>query len=144
MIFVLDCSVAISWCLQDEDNAYANAILNIVSGANQAIVPAFFWLEISNVMWVAERRNRNTREQNDTAITILQDLPIIVDSISVTETITSTLNLARQYNLAVYDAAYLELAIREGLLLATIDERLVNTAKSLGIFLEDPNVEELS
>ncbi len=144
MIFVLDCSVAISWCLQDEDNAYANAILNIISGVNQSIVPAFFWLEISNVMWVAERRNRNTREQNDTAITILQNLPIIVDSKSVTETITTTLNLARQYNLAVYDAAYLELAIREGLLLATIDEKLANTAKNLAILLEDPSIEELS
>jgi predicted nucleic acid-binding protein len=141
MIFVLDCSVAISWCLQDEDNTYANAILNIVSGTNQVIVPAFFWLEISNVMWVAERRNRNTREQNDTTITILQNLPIIVDSKSVTETINTTLNLARQYNLAVYDAAYLELAIREKLLLATIDERLANTAKNVGIFLEDPNVD---
>jgi predicted nucleic acid-binding protein len=143
MLFVLDCSVAISWCLHDEDNAYANAIYNIISKENQAIVPAFFWLEISNVLWVAEKRNRNTREQTDSAIAMLQALPIIVDSMAVTETITTTLNLAREYNLAAYDAAYLELAIREELLLVTVDERLANAARHLGILQEDPNVEEL-
>ena len=94
------------------------------------------------MLWVAERRSRNTREQTDTAIAMLQSLPIIVDSKPVTETIDATLNLARQYNLAVYDAAYLELTIREGLLLATIDDRLASAAQNLGIVLEDPNVEE--
>ncbi|RUR83041.1 type II toxin-antitoxin system VapC family toxin [Chlorogloeopsis fritschii PCC 9212] len=141
MFFVLDCSVGISWCLQDEDNTYANAVYNILSGENQAIVPAFFGLEISNVLWVAERKKRNTREQSDAAIAMPQALPINVDAIAVTETITATLNLARQYNLAVYDAAYLELAIRAGILLATIDDRLAHAAQNLGILLEDPDLE---
>lgn len=66
MLFVLDCSVAINWCLSDEDNSYANAVYNILVAGNQAIVPTFFWLEVSNVLYVAEKRNRNTREQSDT------------------------------------------------------------------------------
>lgn len=143
MLFVLDCSVGISWCLQDEDNTYANVIYNILSEENPAVVPAFFWLEISNVLWVAERRNRNTREQTEAAIAMFKALPIIVDSKSVSETIDATLSLARQYNLAAYDAVYLELAVRFGLLLATIDQRLANAAQNLGILLEDPNIEDL-
>ncbi|GCL35290.1 hypothetical protein SR1949_03820 [Sphaerospermopsis reniformis] len=140
MLFVLDCSVAISWCLSDEDNSYANSVYNILVTGNQAIVPTFFWLEISNVLYVAEKRNRNTREQSDTALKLLQKLPIIIDLIPVNETIIATLDLARQYNLAAYDAAYLELAMREKLLLATTDNRLANAAKNLNLLLEDPNV----
>ncbi|WP_228051887.1 type II toxin-antitoxin system VapC family toxin [Sphaerospermopsis aphanizomenoides] len=67
-------------------------------------------------------------------------MPIIIDLIPVNETIIATLDLARQYNLAAYDAAYLELAMREKLLLATTDNRLANAAKNLNLLLEDPNV----
>lgn len=143
MLFVLDCSVAISWCLEDENSNYANAVLKTISEEYQALVPAFFWSEITNVMWVAEQRSRNTREQTNSAIAMLQALPIIIDSKPVNETITATLNLARQYNLAAYDAAYLELAVREGLILATIDEKLANAARNLSILLEDPNIKKL-
>jgi len=107
MRFILDCSVAISWCLSDEDNDYANAIYTILSAGHQTLVPAFFWLEISNVLWVAERRNCNTIEETEIAIKLLQHLPITVDTKSVSETIGAILNLARKYNLATYDAAYL-------------------------------------
>ena len=139
MLFVLDCSVAINWCLEDENNIYAEAIYEIIIRQNQALVPTFFWLEISNVLWVAERRNRNTREKTDQVIKLLQSLPILIDAKPITESINDTLNLAREYNLAAYDAAYLELAIREGLLLATTDEKLAKAAKQLGIFIENPN-----
>ena len=139
MLFFLDCSVAINWCLEDENNIYAEAIYEIILRQNQALVPAFFWLEISNVLWVAERRNRNTRQKTDQVIKLLQSLPILVDAKPIMESINDTLNLAREYNLAAYDAAYLELAIREGLLLATTDEKLANAAKQLGIFIKDPS-----
>jgi predicted nucleic acid-binding protein len=135
MLFVLDCSVAINWCVEDENNIYAEAVYEIIIRQNQALVPAFFWLEISNVLWVAEKRNRNTREKTDQVIKLLQNLPILIDAKPITESINHTLNVARQYNLA----AYLELAIREGLLLATTDDKLANAAKQLGIFIKDPN-----
>lgn len=71
MQFVLDCSVAISWCLVDENNDYANGILAMMPDA-EAFVPGIWSLEIANVLLVAERRNRMTTEQSSEAIALLQ------------------------------------------------------------------------
>ena len=141
MRFVLDCSVAISWCMTDENDVYANAIWNLMSD-NEAIVPSIWWLEIVNVLIVAERRQRITETQTAEELAMLQSLPIVVDTNADQQSTSATLVLARQYNLAAYDAAYLELAIREGLLLATIDNRLAEAARRCGVFLEVPTVED--
>ena len=77
--FVLDCSVAISWCLVDEDNDYANAVLDIMPNA-EAFVPEIWSLEIVNTLPVAERRNRMTVEQTQASINWLQSLLITIDS----------------------------------------------------------------
>jgi len=78
MQFILDCSVAISWCLVDEDNDYANAILAMMPDC-EAFVPGIWSLEVANTLLVAERRNRMTTEQSEMAITFLQSLLIQVD-----------------------------------------------------------------
>lgn len=140
MQFVLDCSVAISWCIQDEDNAYANAVFTLLSGDNQAVIPSIWWLEITNVLLVAERRQRTTQTQTTEALSILKSLPIVVDTIPVAQRVTSVLNLGREHNLAAYDAAYLELALRNKLLLATIDNRLAQAAQDMGFLLGDSEV----
>ncbi|WP_241673723.1 type II toxin-antitoxin system VapC family toxin [Microcystis aeruginosa] len=75
--FVLDCSVAISWCLVDEDNDYANAVLDIMPNA-EAFVPEIWSLEIVNNLLVAERRNRMTVEQTQASINWLQSLLIAI------------------------------------------------------------------
>lgn len=137
MRFVLDCSVAISWCLQDEDSTYANAVLTLLSSQNQVVIPSIWWLEITNVLLVAERRQRSTSIQSDQAIRMLQSLPILIDTTSMQETLGSILTFGRDYNLATYDAAYLELAMREKLLLATLDQKLATVAHNLGILLGD-------
>ena len=80
MRFVLDCSVAISWCLPDESNAYADAVLILLSADTEVIVPSIWWLEIANVLLVAGRRNRTTEVQTAEALAMLQSLPIIVDA----------------------------------------------------------------
>jgi predicted nucleic acid-binding protein len=134
MQFVLDCSVAISWCLVDEDNDYANAILVMMPNA-EAFVPGIWSLEIANVLLVAERRNRMTKEQSEEAITLLQSLLIKVDSATNTSVFSAILDLGRQEGLAAYDAAYLELALRLGLPLATIDARLAEAATRCGVNL---------
>lgn len=134
MQFVLDCSVAISWCLVDEDNDYANAILVMMPNA-EAFVPGIWSLEIANVLLVAERRNRMTKEQSEEAITLLQSLLIKVDSATKTSVFSAILDLGRQEGLAAYDAAYLELALRLGLPLATIDARLAEAATRCGVNL---------
>lgn len=146
MQFVLDCSVAISWCLVDENNSTANAILAMMPDA-EAFVPGIWSLEIANVLLVAERRNRMTQEQSSEAITLLQSLLIQVDTATDANALGATLTLGRQEGLAAYDAAYLELALRLGLPLATVDQRLAEAATRCGVDLviadeETPSIEE--
>ncbi|MHC5615541.1 MAG: type II toxin-antitoxin system VapC family toxin [Nostoc sp.] len=127
MQFVLDCSVAISWCLVDENNPTANAILAIMPDA-EAFVPGIWSLEIANVLLVAERRNCITQEQSEEAITLLQSLLIQVDIATDANALGATLMLGRQEGLAAYDAAYLELVLRLRLPLTTIDTQLAKAA----------------
>jgi predicted nucleic acid-binding protein len=121
MRFVLDCSVAISWCFSDESNSYADAVLVLLTEDAEAVVPGIFWLEIVNVLLVSERRKRITAQQITEALTLLRSLPISVSSDVSPQSTDTLLTIARENNLAAYDAAYLELTIRENLLLATID-----------------------
>lgn len=134
MQFVLDCSVAISWCLVDEDDDYANGILKIMPDA-EAFVPGIWSLEIANVLLVAERRSRMTQEQSEEAIVLLQSLLIQVDTATNANALGTTLVLGRREGLAAYDAAYLELALRLGLPLATNDTRLAEAANRCGVDL---------
>ncbi|MDD1415656.1 type II toxin-antitoxin system VapC family toxin [Dolichospermum sp. ST_con] len=134
MQFVLDCSVAISWCLVDENNNYANAILAMMVDS-EAFVPGIWSLEIANTLVVAERRNRITQDQSEQAITLLQSLLIQVDLATDKNALDSTLKLARREGLAAYDAAYLELALRLKLPLATLDNRLAEAATRCGVSL---------
>lgn len=134
MQFVLDCSVAISWCLVDENDDYANAILAMMPDS-EAFVPGIWSLEIANTLVVAERRNRMTKEQSEQAIALLQSLLIQVDLFTDAKALDATLKLARQEGLAAYDAAYLELALRLQLRLATLDTRLAEAATRCGVGL---------
>lgn len=135
--FVLDCSVAISWCLVDEDNDYANAVLDIMPNT-EAFVPEFWSLEIVNNLPVAERRNRMTVEQTQASINWLQSLLITIDSLTSVQAFGRTLTLAREQNLASYDAAYLELAWRLDLPLATNDKQLIDAALRCQVELLNP------
>ncbi|MEI1373740.1 type II toxin-antitoxin system VapC family toxin [Nostoc sp. UHCC 0926] len=134
MQFVLDCSVAISWCLVDENDDYANAILAMMPDS-EAFVPGIWSLEIANTLVVAERRNRITQAQSEQAIALLQSLLIQVDRVTDAKALDATLKLARQEALAAYDAAYLELALRLQLPLATLDTRLAEAATRCGVGL---------
>ncbi|GAA6619002.1 type II toxin-antitoxin system VapC family toxin [Scytonema sp. NUACC26] len=134
MQFVLDCSVAISWCLVDENNSTANAILAMMPDS-EAFVPGIWSLEIANVLLVAERRNRMTTQQSSEAVVLLQSLLIQVDTATDANALGATLGIGRQENLAAYDVAYLELALRLGLPLATLDTRLAEAATRCGVEL---------
>lgn len=134
MQFVLDCSVAISWCLVDENNPIANAILAMMPDS-EAFVPGIWSLEVANTLLVAERRNRMTQQQSQQAIILLQSLFIQVDTATDANALAATITLGRQEGLAAYDAAYLELALRLGLPLATLDTRLAEAATRCGVKL---------
>lgn len=125
--FVLDCSIAISWCLVDEDDDYANKVLDLMS-ISQAFVPEIWSLEIANTLLVAERRKRMTIEQSKEAISLLQSLSIVIDYSTSSQALKQILILGRENNLSSYDAAYLELALRLNLPLATNDNRLKEAA----------------
>ena len=130
--FVLDCSVAMTWCFGDETNPYSEAVLQDLADAG-AVVPSIWLLEMANVLLVAERRKRISKAQSRRFVELLQTLPIAVDDVSAARAWDGVLSLAREQQLSAYDATYLELAMREGLPLATADNALKRAAKRCGV-----------
>jgi predicted nucleic acid-binding protein len=134
--FVLDNSVVMAWSFEDEIDEYADAVLDRLATA-RAIVPALWPLEVANALLMGERRKRSTEAETIKWTAILSSLPIVIDSDTNAHAWRETLNLARGHNLTAYDAAYLELAVRRGLPLATIDKMLKFAAKTVGVALFD-------
>jgi predicted nucleic acid-binding protein len=130
--FILDCSVTMAWYFRDEAKAYANAVRRALSVA-RAVVPALWPLEVANILVLGERRGRSTEAEASKWLRFLQMLPIHVDDETPTRAWSDILHVARSYDLSAYDAAYLELAIRLGLPLASLDDKLKATAASAGV-----------
>jgi predicted nucleic acid-binding protein len=130
--FVLDGSVTMAWFFRDETNAYAEAVEDSLARA-EAMVPALWPLEVANTLVVGERRKRSTEAQAATWLSYLRALPIVVDDETAARSWDDTLNLARAHQLSAYDAAYLELALRRSLSLATLDDRLKDAAAAVGV-----------
>ncbi len=131
MPFVLDASVAACWAFRDENHPIAAlAMTRIRSGG--ATAPSLFWFEVRNILVVNERRGRVTKVETTKFLGHLSKLPIDLDY-SPNE--AQVLQLARTHGLTVYDAAYLELAHREGLPLATLDAALARAVKAEGMAL---------
>lgn len=126
--FVIDNSVVMSWCFQDETNKYADDVLGFLE-EGIAYVPAIWPLEVSNVLLVAERRKRLSQADSSRFISLLNELPIIVDQESPERMLSEILALAREYKLSSYDASYLDLAMRKGLPVATTDINIIAAAK---------------
>ena len=132
---VLDASVALAWCFPDESNSGAEKLLDLMADGAKAIVPAIWPFEVANALLTAERRKRLSMAQVTAALRTLTLLPIIVDEVQVESVFGDVLAVARQGQLTEYDAAYLELALREGLPLATLDDQLRRAARHAGISL---------
>jgi len=128
--FVLDNSVAMRWLLNTRkaaDQQYALDVLDsFVDGT--AIVPNLWHLEATNVLLSAEKRDEISLGEIEGFISQLENLSIQTDTMTSHHAFSRTLTLARAYKLSSYDAAYLELAIREALPLATLDKNLVKAA----------------
>lgn len=134
MRFVLDNSVTMRWLFGDgspADEAYAKQVLAAIAQAS-VLVPGVWRLEVANVIARAERKFGLTEAQSTEFIHTLQQLHIQIDPETSANALGDTLQLARRYHLSSYDAAYLELALREGLPLATLDEGLINAMKKSG------------
>ena len=133
--FVLDNSVAMRWILESDkrsDQEYAETVLKSLSNT-EAFVPNLWHLEASNVLLSAEKRSEISVGEIEGFISQLENLPIQVDPLTAQQSFNRTLALGRAYNLSSYDAAYLELAIREGIALATLDKNLIKVAKKSGV-----------
>lgn len=132
--WVLDCSVALAWALPDETSARADRLLGRVTGRPALWVPALWWYELGNGLMMAQRR-RLTEINRIRLLETFAQLPIETDTFLNTETIARLHALGQTHGLSAYDAAYLELAQRRGLALATLDERLVAASRHTGVNL---------
>lgn len=134
MSVVIDASLTLSWYFDDEATPAADAVLDRVSEAG-AVVPGLWRLEVANAFQSALRRKRITAPYRDESLTELAAMPITVDEDTDTYAWTTTLRLAERFGLTIYDAAYLELAQRRSLPLATLDKELREAAASLDVTL---------
>lgn len=134
MPLVPDVSVAAAWILPDERAVYSDQVMSRVE-RNGAVVPSLWQFELANVLALALRRNRITVQEVRDGIARIQGLPITTDDPGPLDLLSALPWLAVQESLTAYDAAYLELAIRRALPLATLDCRLARAAKAHGVAL---------
>ncbi len=132
MTVVVDASAAAGWCFADEASAASDQLLLHVA-MNGAVVPALWFFELGNMLRQAERRQRITPDRCRHQFDELSQLPIRIDEDATRKAWLSTTELARHHALTVYDAAYLELALRLQLPLATKDEALLASAQRAGV-----------
>ena len=130
---VIDGSVAVSWFLKHEQSDYAQQVREKIPGAEVVCVPAHWMLEVTNALLVAERRKRIEAASVNHAVGILRQMPIRTDSETDDQAGRQTLELACEHNLSIYDAAYLELALRLGANLASLDQPLKAAANKRGV-----------
>jgi len=121
--FVVDNSVVLAWCFQNEASVYADSVLDHLEHAG-AVVPAIWPLEICNVLLAAEQEMHLTPTDSSRFISLISDLPISVEQESPPRMQGEIFALARDRQLSSYEASYLDLAMRLGLPLATVEERL--------------------
>jgi predicted nucleic acid-binding protein len=129
---VLDASIALAWCFDDEASPATEALLDQVR-THGAVVPTLWHLELGNVLLAAERRGRTIEGGIVVRLSLFARLPIEIDVETSGRAWRETLVLARAERLTLYDSAYLELAVRRGLPLATRDQDLAAAAKRVAV-----------
>jgi predicted nucleic acid-binding protein len=131
--FVLDASVAVSWCFEDESSDFADGILDLLRTGSEAITPALWPLEVANALVIAEWRKRISEAKVMSHLSDIRRLPVLIEPTDLARAFDQILSVARQRHLTEYDAAYLELALRRGLPLATLDNQLRRAARQAGV-----------
>ena len=132
--FVVDCSIAMAWLFSDEATPKTAALLNRLT-TETALVPAGWFIEITNVLAMAERKGRIKPMESDAFIADLSKLGIERDDEAPDRAFTHLLALCRKHRLSSYDAIYLDLAVRRNLPLATLDDALRKAAHKVGVRL---------
>jgi predicted nucleic acid-binding protein len=132
--FIVDASVAMTWLFKEETTPQSAALLARLD-VETALVPALWYIELANVMALAEKRRRITPADTTAFISDLSQLAIEVDVNSTSRAFTELLPLCRDHGLTAYDAVYLDLALRRRLPLATLDLDLRKAARKLDVKL---------
>jgi predicted nucleic acid-binding protein len=130
--FVVDNSVVMAWCFKDEESRYADEVLDYLSDTT-AIVPSIWPLEVLNVLLVAEKRKRLSEADSVRFISLLSQLPIMVEYEPPEGNMKELLAFARSNSLSSYDAAYLYLSMRKGIPVATLDNQLLIAARKVNV-----------
>lgn len=131
MAIVIDASIVGAWVYSDECDGIADAAVEVLR-KDVGLVPALFWFEVRNLLLVGERRKRISTEATIAFLGRLDQLPLLIDTACDG---TRVMDLARRHGLTVYDAAYLEVAERHGVRLATLDRTLAAAASATGVAL---------
>ena len=129
---VIDASSVLAWCFEDEGGPEVDAMIEKVA-AEGAVVPGMWPLEIANGLVVGERRGRIKPAESAAFAAMIEELPIVADRATGARALHETMSLAREHRLTAYDAAYLELAMRLGLPLASGDRSLAAAAERVGV-----------
>ncbi len=129
---VIDCSVTMAWCFEDEGSELADTVLDHLADT-EAWVPSLWAFEVANVLLVAERRGRLKPADSIRFVELLSGLPILIDDSTHGRALGPVLSTGRELGLSAYDATYLELAMRLGGVMATGDERLRAACRKSGI-----------
>ena len=136
--WVLDASVALAWGLPDEQSKAATEFLGRLRADDMFWIPALWWYEISNALSVARRRHRVAEAETARLVELYGALPVQTDPMLGREALVRLTALAARHGLAAYDAAYLELALRRGIGLATLDDAQARAATADGVPLALP------
>ena len=134
--FVVDNSIVMAWCFKDEASPYADSVLNSLTDAT-AIVPSIWPLEVVDVLLVAERRHRLHESDSVRFLSLIAQLPIVVERTWPERMMRDLLALGRSNDLSSYDAAYLELAMRQGVPIATADHKVLEAAARVEVPIFD-------
>jgi len=137
LIFVLDASITLNWCFEDETSRYSEAVLNSFT-THTAIVPQLWPVEVVNALLIGERRERLTAPSSIRFLEQLQQLPIQIEGVIGIASSEKLLSLGREHKLTSYDALYLSLAIQKSCPLATDDKTIRKACRKVGVELYKP------
>ncbi|MEZ5690257.1 MAG: type II toxin-antitoxin system VapC family toxin [Rickettsiales bacterium] len=133
-MIVIDASIFIAAIIDDESDEFSDSIYELITNEEiTVVVPPIFYYEVANVFLQVLRRKRITKEKYHNYLEILSDFPLFVDG---GQLFLEVANLAEVHSLTVYDASYLEVARRNGCLLATLDKQLSKAASNIGVKFE--------
>lgn len=130
---VLDASLTLSWCFPDEQTDLSIKVLDLLKAGEQAVAPAFWSVEVLNALLVGEKKGRITPEQTQAFLVDIRTLDAVLDYASLEQVCGLVQTISRDHRLTPYDALYIELAMRLGCPLASLDRNQLAAARALGV-----------